>query len=57
MTLSDVVDHFLTDIEQLDLGDDDHLLRLGRLTNNLARDAAAQVADYPHGEPVALVSL
>jgi hypothetical protein len=55
--LSDLCDTFQDEVQQLDPGDIDYAVRLGSLTQKLAKDAAAEIADYPYGEPAPLTQL
>jgi hypothetical protein len=55
--LSEICTTFQDAVEQLDQADLNYAARLGVLTQKLANDAAAEIADFPYGEPVALTQL
>jgi hypothetical protein len=55
--LSTICDAFQPEVEALDPKDEDYGTRLRSLVLKLAKDAAAEIADYPFGEPVALLQL
>jgi hypothetical protein len=54
--LSELCSTYQDEVEKLAEADD-YLVRLAGLTQRLAKDATEQIADYPHGEPVALIQL
>jgi len=55
--LSDLCEVFQDAVDELDPASEDYSVRLANLTQKLANDATGQIADYPYGEPAALVSL
>jgi hypothetical protein len=55
--LSDLCTGYQSDVEALDPAEVGYAVRLTGLSQTLANDAAAEIADFPYGEPVALTQL
>jgi hypothetical protein len=55
--LSDTCETYQSEVERLDPGEQDYAGRLNILTQKLAKDATAEIVNFPYGEPAALVSL
>jgi hypothetical protein len=55
--LSDICGTYQSEVERLDPGEQDYAGRLNILTQKLAKDAAAEIVNFPYGEAVAVIQL